>query len=61
MSDVVTAKDGVPFACPFCQLEAVAVREPPAVLHAEPPCETFLRLDVTDYLHEVNALLLKRQ
>lgn len=59
-SDTITAKDGVPFKCPFCEGNGIAVWEPPCVLHSEPPCETFLRLDVVAFMREMNAARRRR-
>jgi hypothetical protein len=40
--------------CPFCGLYVEAgnniIEGKPGVLHAQPPCEMFLRLDPADYL-----------
>lgn len=55
-SDVYTAQPRVMFTCPFCGVENVTATDD-AVLHPIPACTKYLLLDVTDYLHEVNAAL----
>lgn len=47
--------EDVRFACPFCDREVVTVSSVFGVMHAEPPCEKFVALEVTDYLHAVNV------
>lgn len=51
-----TAEPRVTFTCPFCGVENVTATDY-AVLHPIPACTKYLLLDVTDYLHEVNAAL----
>lgn len=59
MSD--TFADVARFICPFCGLEASAVQGVApstalGVVHAEPPCEQFVKLEPNDYLHQVNRV-----
>lgn len=48
-------------SCPFCSgTFSVAARvtdDLPMVLHSSPACQTFLRLDITEYVAEVNRVL----
>lgn len=45
-----TVHTDLDFPCPFCGLQAAASYEPPAVYHALPMCETFTKLEPTEYL-----------
>lgn len=47
------------FICPFCGKEAGTVANPPAVVHVEPVCVTFERLDPTSYLREVRKAYVR--
>lgn len=51
---VFNMADAVPFTCPMCGRQAFASTQLLAVVHDEPPCPDFVRLDVTRYMRKVN-------
>ena len=58
MDDNALSTDGVEYDCPFC-LGHFSIGDddagPIAVIHSVPPCQTFIELEVTDYVAKVNA------
>ena len=58
--DSLAVVNPIEFDCPFCGKHAT-VGDPDkgvaGVIHALPPCPTFLRLEVEDYLKAVNDKL----
>lgn len=56
MTNPIEVHTRVSFICPFCGMRAEVI-EPPGVLHEQPACETFMKLEPTDYLHVVNQRL----
>lgn len=43
------------FECPFCGGKFGIIEDQYALFHYAPPCQKFIDLDVTDFLHAVNT------
>lgn len=48
------------FVCPFCGGKCFTVEEPPSVAHVEPPCETFVKTEATEFVRIANAAVAQK-
>lgn len=52
----VKTGEGVQFECPFCKQSVIATETPPQLFHTHPPCETFKKLSIEEYLLAVGRM-----